>query len=46
MTWLAARVTADFNMTFMKLHSDVVIVPIVQKNAIVFCGGHLRTEPK
>lgn len=41
MTLLAARVIADFNMTFMKLYSNVVIVPIVQKNAIVLCRGHL-----
>lgn len=42
MAWLTARVIADLDMTFKEFHSNVVIVSIIQEDAIVFCSGHLK----
>lgn len=42
MAGLTARVIADLDVTFKKFHSNVVIVSIIQEDAIVLCSGHLK----
>ena len=38
---VAARVITDTHMALVELHRDVVVVPIVQQDSIVFCRGDL-----
>lgn len=35
MSWLAAWVIADFDMTLVELHSNMIIFSIVQQDAII-----------
>lgn len=41
---LAARIVADFDMTLVELHRDVIVVSVVQEDAVVFSCGHLRRD--
>lgn len=34
-SWLAARVIADLDVTLVELHSNMIIVPIVQQDPVV-----------
>lgn len=42
MAGLTARVIADLDVSLEEFDSNVVIVSIIQKNAIVLCSGHLK----
>lgn len=42
MAGLTARVVADLDVTLKEFHSNVVIISIIQKDAIVLCSGHLK----
>lgn len=42
MAGLTARVVADLDVTLEEFHSDVIIVTIIQEDAIVLCSGHLK----
>lgn len=35
MSWLAARVIADLDVTLIKLHCNMIIVSIIKKDTIV-----------
>lgn len=39
---LAARIVADFDVTLVELHRDVIVVSVVQEDAVVFSCGHLH----
>lgn len=39
---LAARIVADFDVTLVELHRDVIVVSVVQEDAVVFSCGHLQ----
>lgn len=41
MAGLTAWVVADLDMTLEEFHSNVIIVSIIQEDAIVLCSGHL-----
>lgn len=41
---VAARVVADTYVALVQLHCDVVIVPVVQQDPVVLCGGDLRAR--
>lgn len=43
MSWLAARVVADLDVTLIELHCDVIVVSIIKEDAIVLRCGHLHT---
>lgn len=42
MAGLTARVVADLDVTLEEFHSNVVVVSIIQEDAIVLCSGHLK----
>lgn len=41
---LAAGVVADLDVTLVELHSDVIVVSVVQQDAVVFSRGHLQRD--
>lgn len=44
MSWLAAGVIADLDMTLVELHCNMIIVSIVQQNTIILSCRHLQRE--
>lgn len=42
MSRLTARVIAHFNMTLVELHSNMIIVSIVQQDSVILCCRHLQ----
>lgn len=40
-SWLAAGVIADFDVTLEELHCDMIVVSIVQQDTIILSCGHL-----
>lgn len=41
---LAAGIVADFDVTLVELHRDVIVVSVVQEDAIIFSRGHLQRD--
>ena len=39
---VAARIITDTHVALVELHCNVIVVPIVQQDPIVFCRGDLR----
>lgn len=39
---LAAWIIADFDMTLVELHRNVIVVSVVQEDAVIFSCGHLQ----
>ena len=46
MSGLAAGVIADLNVALIELHCNVIIIAIVQQDAIIFSCRHLERESK
>lgn len=42
MSWLAAGVIADLHVTLIELHCDMIVVSVIQKDAVVLRCRHLH----
>lgn len=43
-SWLAAGIVADFDVALVELHCNVVIVSVVQEDAVILSCGHLERD--
>lgn len=43
-SWLAAGIIADFDVALVELHCNVIIVSVVQEDAIILGCGHLERD--